>query len=89
MNSNVSKTILYLLAIVFIVSILFYLLNTLFKGNDTDIVLTVPVGQKTTDVKEEIDLELLNSNKFINLKGGDSSSVDFKAGKRNPFKPYD
>lgn len=89
MNTALGKALIYLLIIVFGIMLLFYFYNVL-TSEDMDEALS-EVSTKTTKTKVEgdIDLDFFKNSKFINLKKSYSEQAVFRAGRRNPFEPYD
>jgi len=90
MNSNTIKTIVYFIIIIFVIVFLIYFYKNLAVGSlDQEISseITTP-RSKNTVIQQNINLELFEKDKFINLKKSDSESSVFQAGRRNPFKPY-
>ncbi len=89
MNSNVGKIIIYFLVIGFIIAFLIYFYNSLATDDVGKDFIEIKTRSTKTNIREDINLELLQEQKFINLQSNSSERAVFKAGKRNPFEPYD
>ncbi|MBD3247668.1 hypothetical protein GF382_00060 [Candidatus Falkowbacteria bacterium] len=90
MSQNAGKTVVYFIVIGVIIAFLIYFYNNLSSGELDDVVVEMPqVKESKRVIDSEIDLELFQDNKFINLKKSDSEKSVFRAGRRNPFEPYE
>lgn len=89
MNSNLGKTLIYFGIIALGTIFLIYFFKTFTvqdKGSEISEVSSVVVKTK---VEGDIDLKIFENDKFVNLKYGKDREIFFKAGRRDPFEPYE
>lgn len=84
------KTVIYFIVIGLTAAFLIYFYSSLSSDDpNQDLAEVISQPSSGPDIQEDMDLELLQEEKFINLRKGEDERTYFKAGRRNPFEPYD
>ncbi|HTX87070.1 MAG TPA: hypothetical protein VMC41_03315 [Candidatus Nanoarchaeia archaeon] len=88
--SRVNQIIIYAVIFVLVAIFFFYFFHqaAMLPGNISQLPLSGrPVGNTINKTSININLDLLGTDKFMNLRSEAAPVTSFPSGKRNPFAP--